>query len=107
MTRFARQYVLLHPDDCDPPHGLDMHPGSRDWLKVEHLKQSFAQWGFSQRWTLKLRLASWKRRGVPTLGTRSSATSRSKNLELVLVKESGTPPGLDERVDLNEIEGAV
>lgn len=46
MTRLARQYVLLHPDDCDPPHGLDMYPGSRDWWKVEHLKQSFSQWGF-------------------------------------------------------------
>lgn len=46
MTRLARQYTLLHPDDCDPPHGLDMYPGSRDWWKVERLKQSFSQWGF-------------------------------------------------------------
>jgi hypothetical protein len=23
-----------------------MYPGSRDWLKVERLKQSFSQWGF-------------------------------------------------------------
>lgn len=28
--RLARLYVLLHPDDCDAPHGLDLSPGSRD-----------------------------------------------------------------------------
>jgi hypothetical protein len=46
MTRLARQYVLLHPEDCDPSHGLDMYPGSLDWWKVERLKQAFSQWGF-------------------------------------------------------------
>lgn len=44
--RLARQYVLLHPDDCDPPHGLDLEPGSRDSLKVEGLTEAFARDGF-------------------------------------------------------------
>lgn len=46
MTRFARLYVLLHPDDCDPPHGLDLTDGSRDSLKVERLTEAFISNGF-------------------------------------------------------------
>ncbi len=46
MKRYARRYVLLHPTDCDPPHGLDMSPGGRDDLKVRRLEQSFAESGF-------------------------------------------------------------
>jgi len=45
-VRFARGYVLAHPSDCDPPHGLDMTEGGRDWLKVRHLEQCFREWGF-------------------------------------------------------------
>jgi predicted NAD-dependent protein-ADP-ribosyltransferase YbiA (DUF1768 family) len=44
--RFARQYILAHPDDCDPPHGLDLTPGSRDSLKVEALTEAFLKNGF-------------------------------------------------------------
>lgn len=44
--RFARHYVLVHPEDCDPPHGLDLTPGSRDSLKVEMLTEAFAKDGF-------------------------------------------------------------
>lgn len=47
--RLARQYVLLHPDDCDPPHGLDLEPGSRDSLKVEYLTECFARDGFDPK----------------------------------------------------------
>ena len=44
--RFARQYILLHPDDCKPPHGLDLEPGGRDALKVEVLEAAFRYTGF-------------------------------------------------------------
>lgn len=44
--RFARQYILVHPDDCDPPHGLDLEPGTRDSLKVEYLTECFSTVGF-------------------------------------------------------------
>jgi hypothetical protein len=39
-------YLMLHPGDCDPPHDLDMTPGSRDWIKVEMLKAAFLKDGF-------------------------------------------------------------
>ena len=45
-VRFSRQYILLHPDDCDAPHGLDLEPGSRDSIKVENLTEAFAKDGF-------------------------------------------------------------
>jgi len=48
MKRYARRYVLLHPTDCDPPHGLDMSPGGRDDLKVQRLERSFVESGFDQ-----------------------------------------------------------
>lgn len=44
--RRARHYVLLHPDDCLPPHGLDLSPGGRDALKVEALTEAFTTAGF-------------------------------------------------------------
>lgn len=44
--RYARQYILVHPDDCDPPHGLDLTAGSRDSLKVERLTEAFLKSGF-------------------------------------------------------------
>lgn len=46
-VRRARLFLLLHPDDCDPPHGLDLQPGGRDEAKVEHLAATFKRWGFS------------------------------------------------------------
>lgn len=49
MPRYARQYILLHPDDCNPPHGLDLAPGSRDTLKVEALTEAFARDGFDPK----------------------------------------------------------
>ena len=48
-SRKVKQYVLLHPDDCDPPHGLDLEPGSRDSLKVEYLVECFTKDGFSKK----------------------------------------------------------
>jgi hypothetical protein len=45
-VRFARGYLLLHPDDCTPPHGLDLEPGSRDSIKVEKLTEAFLKDGF-------------------------------------------------------------
>ena len=47
-TRYARHYVLLDPSDCDPPHGLDLTPGSRDSLKVERLEFEFRTNGFDR-----------------------------------------------------------
>lgn len=44
--RYARLYILAHPSDCDPPHGLDLTPGSRDSLKVEMLEEAFQKKGF-------------------------------------------------------------
>lgn len=44
--RYATGYVLVHPDDCEPPHGLDLTPGSRDSLKVELLTEAFMKGGF-------------------------------------------------------------
>src|ERR1035437_51436 len=48
MKRYARQYLLLHPDDCIPPHGLDLTPGSRDSIKVEYLEEYFRAYGFDK-----------------------------------------------------------
>jgi len=44
--RFAKHYILADPSDCDPPHGLDLSPGSRDSIKVERLAQCFQEQGF-------------------------------------------------------------
>ena len=49
MIRFARQVLFLHPDDCLPPHGLDLTAGSRDSLKVERLVEAFAKDGFDPK----------------------------------------------------------
>lgn len=49
MTRYARQYTLLHPTDCLPPHGLDLTPGSRDSQKVEMLETAFRTAGFDKK----------------------------------------------------------
>lgn len=46
MTRYARQYVRVCPEDCDAPHGLDLEPGSRDDLKVRWLTEMFRTNGF-------------------------------------------------------------
>ncbi len=139
MARFARQYVLLHPDDCDPPHGLDMYPGSRDWMKVERLKQAFIGQGFDpnepalvgyprdgrvQLLSGTHRHLAAKQAGIAlpvTLKLRSVVEAAwgtdawddlikdvpVKDLEMAPVCEGGTPPGLDERVDLSRTEGAV
>lgn len=44
--RTAQMFLWLEPDDCIPPHGLDMK-SSRDINKVEHLRQAFVQYGFA------------------------------------------------------------
>ena len=44
--RYACMYVLFHPSDLIPPHGLDLTPGSRDSRKVEFLQMAFATSGF-------------------------------------------------------------
>lgn len=44
--RLTRQYILLDPEDCDPPHGLYLTPGSRDSIKVDWLVEAFARDGF-------------------------------------------------------------
>jgi hypothetical protein len=44
--RTATQCILLGAVDCDPPHGLDLEPGSRDSLKVEMLEAAFREHGF-------------------------------------------------------------
>lgn len=49
MIRFARQVLWLHPDDCIPPHGLDLTDGSRDSIKVERLFWAFISEGFDPK----------------------------------------------------------
>ena len=44
--RTARAFIWVDPSDCDPPHGLDLTPGSRDSLKVEMLVEEFSRNGF-------------------------------------------------------------
>lgn len=46
--RRARLYILVHPDDCDPPHGLDLTLGGRDARKVALLAEAFARAGFDR-----------------------------------------------------------
>lgn len=43
--RYARLYILAHPSDCDPPHGLDM-TSRHDYEKVEMLEAAFRKDGF-------------------------------------------------------------
>lgn len=45
-TRYARLFIWVDPEDCEPPHGLDLEPGSRDSLKVEMLQEAFEKEGF-------------------------------------------------------------
>lgn len=45
--RYANMYILVHPSDCDPPHGLDME-GERDRAKVEWLLEEFLRNGFGK-----------------------------------------------------------
>jgi hypothetical protein len=47
MTRKVKGYVLASPDDCLPPHGLDMQ-SDRDANKVKHLAEEFAKNGFDE-----------------------------------------------------------
>ncbi len=43
--RTARQFVWVHPDDCEPPHGLNMND-PRDYEKVNYLRECFLEKGF-------------------------------------------------------------
>lgn len=47
--RFARQVLFLDPDDCVPPHGLDLTTGSRDAQKVDFLTFAFKTEGFDPK----------------------------------------------------------
>lgn len=38
--------IWLHPNDCDPPHSLNLTHGSRDLIKVEGLEEKFRVYGF-------------------------------------------------------------
>lgn len=42
MTRTACLYLLVSPEDCDPPHGLDMQ-WEHDRSKVEMLVKAFRE----------------------------------------------------------------
>jgi len=46
--RRATMYILVHPNDCDPPHGLDLST-ERDAGKVERLRQAFVTHGFDPK----------------------------------------------------------
>ncbi len=43
--RQVRSFVWVSPDDCEPPHGLDME-SERDFNKVEMLRKEFETNGF-------------------------------------------------------------
>lgn len=45
-TRFADRFIWLHPNDCDPPHSLDME-SQRDFNKVRDLYRQFVDNGFN------------------------------------------------------------
>ncbi len=38
----------LNPNDCDPPHGLDLRRGSKDFKKVAELYMAFVSDGFDK-----------------------------------------------------------
>lgn len=45
----SKRYIIwLSPNDCCPPHGLDLSPGSSDSIKVNHLASAFLENGFNQ-----------------------------------------------------------
>lgn len=44
--RKAKFFTWLHPDDCIPPHGLDLVSNTRDTHKVEMLESAFKSKGF-------------------------------------------------------------
>lgn len=46
--RHVDHFIFVSPADCDPPHGLDLSPGSRDSIKVENLTEAFASKGFDE-----------------------------------------------------------
>lgn len=46
--RYANMYILVHPDDCDPPHSLDM-TSKHDYEKVYELMTWFELDGFDKR----------------------------------------------------------
>lgn len=130
--RKSRQYVLLSPEDCFPPHRLDLNPGTRDSIKVEWLTKAFIESGFSKDHSAlvgyplngKIQLCSGTHRheaairaGIKlpvTLTLRSDVEAMwgtekwadfikdiaVKDLEYAEINEDYTPPGLDERVDL-------
>ncbi len=45
MIRQVHCFALVHPDDCDPPHGLDLD-SPHDAQKVNILHEMFARKGF-------------------------------------------------------------
>lgn len=47
MKRYACQLIWLDPDDCDPPHSLDMK-SKHDYYKVEMLVEDFVNAGFNK-----------------------------------------------------------
>lgn len=47
-TRMACMFLLLWPEDCSPPHGLDLVFGSRDDAKVRKLQKAFEANGFDR-----------------------------------------------------------
>lgn len=46
--RKARQFVWVDPDDCDPPHSLDMN-WPHDYEKVKYLIDFFRKEGFDTK----------------------------------------------------------
>lgn len=49
MSRKACQFVWMDPNDCDPPHSLDMS-SKHDADKVEMLRRAFAINGFDKNY---------------------------------------------------------
>lgn len=133
--RKACHYILVNPEDCISPHGLDLSPGSRDSSKVEMLTEAFARDGFDMDEPAlvgypcdgKIQLLSGthrheaaRRSGIQlpvTMHLRSivEAAWRTSDwdklildvpvseLQLMPVPNPQPPPGLDERVNINEL----
>ena len=100
MIRFARQVLWLHPDDCVPPHGLDLTAGSRDSIKVERLTLAFFGAGFDPREPALVGYPDGSGKVQLLSGTHRHEAARRANImlpvKIVLRSEVEAAWGLDE-----------
>ena len=78
--RKARLYVWVNPQDCDPPHSLDLS-SAHDWKKVAQLVEAFELAGFDKT---KSALVGYPLNGKIQLlsGTHRHAAALATNTQL-------------------------